>query len=99
MRSWYKPAQTKITHWREMCVQLDTDRTAMLPAAYTAIPVFDKEEQDKFKHRLELEYHWLLGLGEEPANREKISEFLQLLESKILSFGSRMQKYCNCRGL
>lgn len=79
MRSWYKPAQTKITHWREMCVQLDTDRTAMLPAAYTAIPVFDKEEQDKFKHRLELEYHWLLGLGEEPANREKISEFFATL--------------------
>ncbi|MDT1011598.1 hypothetical protein RMN64_09225 [Plesiomonas shigelloides] len=79
MRSWYKPAQTKITHWREMCVQLDTDRTAMLPAAYTAIPVFDKEEQDKFKHRLELEYHWLLGLGEEPANREKNSEFFATL--------------------
>ncbi|MGL5419272.1 MAG: toxin VasX, partial [Plesiomonas shigelloides] len=79
MRSWYKPAQTKITHWREMCVQLDTDRTAMLPAAYTAIPVFDKEEQDKFKHRLELEYHWLLGLGEDPANREKISEFFATL--------------------
>ncbi|MFL1802030.1 toxin VasX [Plesiomonas shigelloides] len=79
MRSWYKPAQTKITHWREMCVQLDNDRTAMLPAAYTAIPVFDKEEQDKFKHRLELEYHWLLGLGEDPANREKISEFFATL--------------------
>lgn len=79
MRSWYKPAQTKITHWREMCVQLDNDRTAMLSAAYTAIPVFDKEEQDKFKHRLELEYHWLLGLGEDPANREKISEFFATL--------------------
>jgi|GEM_PF-4536041 len=79
MRAWYGPAQAKMTHWRETCFQLETDRVAMLPAAYTAIPVYDKEVQEQFKRRLDLEYHWLLGLGDDPEHRQKVSAFFATL--------------------
>jgi len=84
MRSWFEVAQARMTHWREDCIQLDNDRLAMLPAAYGALPVYDKQDKDLFLSRLEFEYHWLLGLGEEPTNLPGISEFFSTLGEQSL---------------
>ena len=35
--------------------------------------------QEQFKRRLDLEYHWLLGLGDDPEHRQKVSAFFATL--------------------
>ncbi|PJG57420.1 toxin VasX [Aeromonas cavernicola] len=79
MRSWLASAQPQLSRWREACALLDRERVAMLPAAYSAMPVYDKEVVSALQQRLAIELRWLVGLGGQPDTQQEASAFFATL--------------------